>query len=227
MMATLRPLGVGPDKNSSVDIHAPRAMSAESIRADNGTPTMTDILDDLTPHLDPELAEPFAKLPAVNLVGLTVEDFVARRRALAIAPTPAPEGVVIRDLDVPGRAPDDPRVKVRVYRPTRAQSTPVVLWIHGGGFTGGSVNGNDPLLIRWVLEAACTVVSVDYRLAPEHRYPAATDDCYAALEWIAREPRELGVTPTRIAVGGASAGGCLAAAVALMARDLRGPTLCH
>jgi acetyl esterase/lipase len=134
---------------------------------------------------------------------------------------------VIEDLDVPGRTPHDPRVKVRVYRPTAARSATVVLWIHGGGFTGGSVNGNDPLLIRWVLGAGCAAVSVDYRLAPEHRYPAATDDCYAALEWIAEAPRELGVTPMRIAVGGASAGGCLAAAVALMARDARGPALCH
>ena len=188
---------------------------------------MERTIDDLTPLLDPELAEVFRSLPRVNLVDLSVEQLVARRKATAVPPTPAPSGVVIENSAIPGRTSADPPVNVRVYRPSRARSAPVVLWIHGGGFVGGSVNGNDPLLIRWVRAAGCAAVSVDYRLAPEHVYPAATDDCYAALQWIAQAPKALGVAPTRIIIAGASAGGCLAAAVALIARDLGGPELCH
>jgi acetyl esterase/lipase len=188
---------------------------------------MAGTIEDLTPMLDPELAEAFRALPHVNLVDRSLEELIAWRKAGAVTPTAAPAGVVIDNLEIPGRTPQAPRVKVRVYRPAGALSAPVVLWIHGGGFVGGNVDGSDPLLIRWVRGAGCAAVSVDYRLAPEHPYPAAPDDCYATLQWIARSPKELGVGPSRIAVAGASAGGCLAAAVALMARDLGGPKLCH
>jgi acetyl esterase/lipase len=185
------------------------------------------LIDDLTPYLDPELREPFRRFPPVSFVDMTEEQFVERRKALAVAPTPAPDGVVITNLEIPGRSSKHPSVKVRLYRPSRARSSTVVVWIHGGGFVGGDIHANDPLCIRWVLGSGCVVVSVDYRLAPGHPYPAAPDDCYAALEWVARAPVELGIRPEKIAVAGASAGGCLAASVALMARDLGGPKLCH
>lgn len=108
-------------------------------------------------------------------------------------------------------------VGIRLYRPTgAATTTPALLWIHGGGYVLGTAAQDDVLCRRFVKELGITVASVDYRLAPEHPYPAPLEDCYAALQWLARLP---GVDPDRIAIGGASAGGGLTAALALWARD--------
>lgn len=108
-------------------------------------------------------------------------------------------------------------VGVRLYRPTgTATTTPALLWIHGGGYVLGTAAQDDVLCRRFVRELGITVASVDYRLAPEHPYPAPLEDCYDALQWLARLP---GVDPDRIAIGGASAGGGLTAALALWARD--------
>lgn len=108
-------------------------------------------------------------------------------------------------------------VGVRLYRPTgTATTTPALLWIHGGGYVLGTAAQDDVLCRRFVSELGITVASVDYRLAPEHPYPAPLEDCYDALQWLARLH---GVDPDRIAIGGASAGGGLTAALALWARD--------
>jgi acetyl esterase/lipase len=108
-------------------------------------------------------------------------------------------------------------VRVWLYRPPGATApTPGLLWIHGGGYMIGSPKQDDQLCRRFVRELGATVVSVDYRLAPEHRYPVPLQDCYSALTWLAGLPA---VDPDRIAIGGASAGGGLAAALALLARD--------
>ncbi len=107
--------------------------------------------------------------------------------------------------------------RVRLYRPTgRTAPTPALLWIHGGGYVFGSAKQDDALCLRFSKTLGITVASVDYRLAPEHPYPAALQDCYAALTWLATLPA---VDPGRVAIGGASAGGGLAAALALLARD--------
>lgn len=130
------------------------------------------------------------------------------------------------DREIPG-PPGAPPVRVRVLRPTRAPAValPAVLSIHGGGFTFGSVETDHALAAQLALAVEAVVVSVDYRLAPEHPHPAPVLDCFAALEWLAGQAGELDVDPDRIAVFGASAGGGLAAAVALMARDRGGPAL--
>jgi acetyl esterase/lipase len=108
-------------------------------------------------------------------------------------------------------------VGVRLFRPAgTTQSGPALLWIHGGGYVIGTAAQDDDLCHRFVRELGITVASVDYRLAPEHPYPAPLDDCYAALTWLAALPA---VDPARVAIGGASAGGGLAAALALLARD--------
>jgi acetyl esterase/lipase len=96
---------------------------------------------------------------------------------------------------------------------------PALLWIHGGGYVLGNVEQDDLFAQRIALAVECVVVSVDYRLAPEHPFPAPLEDCYAALSWLAGHADELGVDPARIAIGGASAGGGLAAGLALLARD--------
>jgi len=106
---------------------------------------------------------------------------------------------------------------VRLYRPAEeSRPGPALLWIHGGGYVLGRAKQDDNLCRRFVKALGATVASVDYRLAPEHRFPAALNDCYSALTWLAGLPT---VDPARVAIGGASAGGGLAAALALRARD--------
>lgn len=108
-------------------------------------------------------------------------------------------------------------VGVRLYRPAGGSGRgPGLLWIHGGGYIIGSAAQDDVLCRRFAKELGATVASVDYRLAPEHPYPAPVEDCYSALQWLTRLPS---VDPARVAIGGASAGGGLAAALALVTRD--------
>jgi acetyl esterase len=117
-------------------------------------------------------------------------------------------------------------VPVRVYKPLGAgDSLPVLMWFHGGGFVVGGVKESDAEGRDLATRTRCAVVSVDYRLAPEHPFPAAPDDCFAATKWVFDHAPQLGVDASRIAVGGDSAGGSLAGAVALMARDRGGPVI--
>lgn len=117
---------------------------------------------------------------------------------------------------------------VKVYEPANRPDTslPAVLYIHGGGYVLGHPDRDDINCEITVLEVNCVVVSVDYRLAPEHPYPAAIDDCYAALKWMADSAIELNIDLKRIAVAGASAGGGLTAALSLLVRDKGGPAIC-
>jgi acetyl esterase/lipase len=152
----------------------------------------------------------------------------ALRDMMNAAPRPPgawPARVAYRDELVPG--PDGaPEVPVRVYTAApvpgaspEAGSRPAILWIHGGGYMFGTGLGEDPRLARWADGLDAVIVSVEYRLAPEHPYPAPLDDCYAALAWTVQHAVDLGIDPARIAVAGASAGAGLAAALALLARD--------
>lgn len=129
----------------------------------------------------------------------------------------------VKDIDVAG--PDGP-ITVRYYHPsggTNLGLLPALVYFHGGGFVIGSIESHDRLCRELCMQANCIVVSVDYRLAPEHRYPAAATDCLAATRWVHQHSAELGVDPSRIAVGGDSAGGQLAAVTTLALRD--DPTL--
>ena len=132
---------------------------------------------------------------------------------------PLPEGVTIEDRMTPG--PDGaPEVMVRLYRPASLPANaPALYWIHGGGMVLGSVAMNDPYCAGVANELNVMVASVEYRLAPEHPFPAPIEDCYAGLRWFASAADELGVDRSRIAIGGGSAGGGLAAGLALVARD--------
>ena len=136
------------------------------------------------------------------------------------------ERVDVADRTVPG-PPGAPEVPVRLYRPTGATGAlPVLVMLHGGGFWLGDLEMVHRGCVRTADRVGCQVVSVDYRLAPEHPFPAGVEDCYAVTAWVAAQAAELGVDPGRVAVGGGSAGGALSAAVALMARDRGGPALC-
>lgn len=106
----------------------------------------------------------------------------------------------------------------RLYAPSH-EALPLLLYLHGGGFTIGDLETHDSLCRQLALRAGCAVVALDYRLAPEHRFPAAVDDSIAALRWLASQAASLGLQPGRLAVGGDSAGGTLAAVAALQARD--------
>jgi acetyl esterase len=116
-------------------------------------------------------------------------------------------------------------IGVRIYRPSDAPALPVVVFFHGGGWVLCDLESHDAMCRRMANTSGCIVVATDYRLAPEHRYPTAADDCYAALVWAAANAPSFGGDPTRLAIFGDSAGGNLAAVVAQMARDKGMPTL--
>lgn len=146
-----------------------------------------------------------------------------RSRARWLQGRPAPVAKV-EEMAIPGPAGEIP---IRVYWPAGSGPWPVVVYYHGGGWVIGDLDTNDGLCRLLSNGASAVVVSVDYRLAPEHRFPAAVEDSYAALEWVFRNAARLDADPSRIAVGGGSAGGNLAAAVALMARERGGPALTY
>jgi acetyl esterase len=153
-----------------------------------------------------------------------------RRAAVAARPAPIGDvggGVRVSERDVPV---DGDSIKVRIHRPNihgRAgdRPQPAHVLLHSGAFCYGAPVEVDALARLYAETAACTVLSVGYRLAPEHPYPTALEDSYAALQWTVDNANELGVDPRRVSIGGVSAGGCLAAGVALMARDRGGPAL--
>ena len=117
------------------------------------------------------------------------------------------------------------QIPVRVYRPSLATDLPVLMFFHGGGFVICNLDTHDRACRALANASGCVVVSVDYRLAPEHKFPAAAEDAYSATCYVAEHAAEFGIDPSRIAVGGDSAGGNLATVVALMARDRGGPAL--
>lgn len=169
------------------------------------------------PTLDPELAAMVEVLP--DMTG-GMDDIAAAREMLALlvpgGPVAGEDELEIADEVVQG-------VPVRVYRPRGATGAlPGVLYLHGGGFCLGSVDMEHAGAVQVAREVGAVVVSVDYRLAPEHPYPAGLEDCYLGLQHLAGLD---GVDPTRLAVHGQSAGGGLAAATALLARDRGGPAL--
>ena len=130
----------------------------------------------------------------------------------------------VEDRLVPGPACQIP---IRVYTPEGRGPFPVLVYFHGGGFWVGSIETEDSSCRLLTNAVGCTVVSVEYRLAPEHKFPAAAEDCYAATRWVAENVDTINADRSRIAVSGASAGGNLAAVVALMARDRGTPRLIY
>jgi acetyl esterase/lipase len=168
--------------------------------------------------MDVELQPFIASFPPADLT-----DPLAARRDLAelSARGPAPDTT---DLTIEDRAvPADPDVPVRTYRPQRPHGA--VVWLHGGGFVMGDLDTEHPWAVRIAAGSGAVVVSVGYRRAPEHPFPAALDDAYTALVWTFVHAAELGIAPDRIAVGGHAAGAGLAAAVALRSRDRQGPPI--
>ena len=164
-----------------------------------------------------------ANRPAFETVGAAEARllYMAGRRVLAPEPMLVAE---MRDLTLPG--PGGP-IPLRLYRSSADAVLPVLVFFHGGGWVVGDIETHDTVCRHLANRAECAVVSVDYRLAPEHKFPAAVEDSFAATLWVADNAAALGVYPARLAVGGDSAGGNLAAAVSLMARDAGAPRICY
>lgn len=173
---------------------------------------------ELDPQLQPLLAM-FEDVPSLPELGVEA----ARAQFAKLAEMQDGEAVHdVSDRSIEGPAGD---IDLRVYR-VSDDPRPVLVYLHGGGFVVGNLDTHDATCRALANAADRTVVSVDYRLAPEHPFPAAVEDSYAAVEWVTANPDEIGGDGT-VAVGGDSAGGNLSAAVALMTRDFDGPTLDH
>jgi acetyl esterase len=173
--------------------------------------------------LDPQLQ------PVLDLIGgeLRVDDKTPEEARAFTSQARVPldmTGLVSADdIEVGGA---DGKLAARVYRPEGAAAGgPVIVFFHGGGWVIGSIASHDNTAGRMAVESGCTVVSVEYRLAPEHKFPAPLEDCYAATVWVAEHAAELGVDAGRLAVAGDSAGGNLAAALCLLARERGGPAI--
>ncbi len=153
-----------------------------------------------------------------------VGDPVAVREMLAL--TPRPQGEPVASVEDRAITANGAQIPVRIYRPESGPAVkPALVWFHGGGWVIGSLDGSDFGCRIMANASGCTVISVDYRLAPEYKFPTAVDDCLAVTKWVAENGPELGVDGARIAVGGDSAGGNLAAVVSQLARDGGGPAI--
>jgi len=178
---------------------------------------------DLISRLDAEHQSVYRAMPDDLLSALGEDLPAARTRMAALAAAverpPTPAGLTTEDRYAPGPA-GAPDVLVRLYRPAGLPTPAAALyWIHGGGMVMGSIAMNDDFCAAIADRLKILVASVEYRLAPEYPYPAPIEDCYAGLRWFGGAAGELGVDPARIAIGGASAGGGLAAGLGLLARD--------
>lgn len=188
------------------------------IRAACAYDTIADVTTplDVRAMLDPEIAEALAQFP-IDLGQLNNESLGLIRELLGSAPPlPLTDLVERSDHALAGR----PGASVRLHRPIGVEGPmPCVYWMHGGGLVLGTNVGDDDRFDRWCTTFGCVGVSVEYGLAPENPYPGPLDDCYAGLRWVHDNAASFGIDTTRIGIGGASAGGGLAAALALLARD--------
>ena len=166
-------------------------------------------------------------------------DFLASAGAPPIEQLPLSEARAVRSEMIESGGPEEPvaevqnrtvpgpggPIPIRLYRPVKKDTLPALVYFHGGGFVICNLDTHDRQCRALANASGCAVISVDYRLAPEHKYPAAVEDAYAATKYVAEHAAEFGVDPNRIAVGGDSAGGNLATVVSLLSRDRGGPRL--
>jgi acetyl esterase len=174
--------------------------------------------------LDPQAQAVLDQLAALGIPDFTTLEPQAARQLSNVPPPSPPEVASVQDRTIPGPAGE---IRIRVVTPEGRAPFPGLVYFHGGGFVICGLDSHEGVCRELANESGCVVVSVDYRMAPEARFPAAPEDCYAATRWVAENAGEVGIDASRLAVGGDSAGGNLAAVVSLMARDRGGPALRH
>lgn len=183
--------------------------------------TNTDLAAQTHARLTPQMRSVVDRLaragrPALHTLS-PAQARIAYEAGAGVLEVPRAELPRVEDLHVPSR--DGVQLPARLYAPGTAAALPALLYLHGGGFTIGSVATHDVLCRELARLGRCMVLSLDYRLAPEHAFPTASNDAWDALAWLAAQAASLGADPARLAVGGDSAGGTLAAVSAIMARD--------
>ena len=178
------------------------------------------------PDLHPQIQQVLKVMAELNLQpieAMTPAEARAQMEATAQSRKAEPLPVDrVEERMIPGPAGN---IRLRLYWPNGAVPVPAIVYFHGGGHVIGSLDTHDLIARNLCAGAEALVASVDYRMGPEHRFPAAVDDCFAALEWVHRNAGSLGADPDRVGVHGDSAGANLAAVVALLARDAGGPRL--
>ena len=183
--------------------------------------TNTDLAAQTHARLTPQMRSVVDRLaragrPALHTLS-PAQARIAYEAGAGVLEVPRAELPRVEDLHVPSR--DGVQLPARLYAPGTAAALPALLYLHGGGFTIGSVATHDVLCRELARLGRCMVLSLDYRLAPEHAFPTASNDAWDALAWLAANAARLGADPGRLAVGGDSAGGTLAAVNAILARD--------
>ena len=178
----------------------------------------------------PEILSVIVQMPEIDMGDIEKaradqEELKAAFAGAGIPPDPLQEQLAIRDNSIP-RSPGDPDIRIRHYAPLeQPENAPCLLLFHGGAFVFGDLDSEHIRCLHIAARCKAVVISVDYRLAPENPFPAGVNDCFTALVWAVNNAATLGIDPDCVAVGGASAGGALAAAVAQMARDRDGPRI--
>ena len=167
--------------------------------------------------IHPELQQVAKKTPSITFSKMNIGLF---RLLMSLMPTPkTPEDILVENIFITGKD-DRTKIRLRIYKPKSiAAPTPLLLWLHGGGYVIGKPEMDDPGCAQFVRELGITIVSVDYRYAPKYPFPAGLEDSYSALKWVESRSQQLGIDAKRIALGGASAGGGLAAALVQLAHD--------
>jgi acetyl esterase/lipase len=179
---------------------------------------------DIAALLDPDIRAALAASPFPPIGPDTLAEARLGRYATVNA-VDLSDNVARQTINVPGvsGAPD---VALRIHRPANVEGPlGCIYWMHGGGLVMGNAQQDDLRFDRWCVRHQIMAVSVDYRLSPEHPYPGPLDDCFAGLSWVAEHAAELGIDPTKLGIGGASAGAGLAAGLALRCRDENGPKI--
>jgi len=173
-------------------------------------PSITDV--------HPEMQEIARKMPKFAITAKTFWLFRLLMRFL-IRPSRIPAGIQVKNISITSWD-SNKQIRLRIYQPEKVMTkAPVLVWMHGGGYVIGAPEQDDIYVLPFVQKIGLVVVSVDYRLAPDHPFPAPLEDCYSALQWVTSQADMLGIDPGRIAIGGNSAGAGLAAALAQLSLD--------